>query len=81
MEPNIQAAIISTLIKISPWAAATVLVFREICKLLAPVVFIIAIRFARTKADRDSLVKMFEASRTSFLPSFLRKKPPGDSEK
>lgn len=80
MEPNIQAAIVTTLIKIAPWAGAAYLAFRQLCKLLSPLVFIWALRFARNKSDKDSLVKMFEADRTSFLSSFLRKRPPGNSE-
>lgn len=78
MEPNLQAALATTLIKTAPWAGAAYLAIRELCRLLAPLVLIVAIRFARNKADRDSLVKMFEADRKGFLPSFLRKKPPED---
>ena len=72
MDSNLPPELI-LLVKASPWAAASLWAFRELCKLLSPVSCILAVRLARNEKERAALVKMFETSKMPFFQLPLRK--------
>lgn len=72
MDSNLPPELI-LLVKASPWAAAFLWAFRELCKLLSPVSCILAVRLARNEKERAALVKIFQTAKASTLQLPRRK--------